>query len=419
MAESLAKQNRPEKMRWTVLLGGFLLSAMGGMSYAWGSFVTPLVNDWGWLVAEATLPLTILIVVFALMMIPAGWLQDRIGPRKIALAGSALFLIGYSLASLLRYITTHTWLIASYGLVVGAACGLTYACIAPVARKWYPDRPGFAVSTAVMGFGLAAVIFAPLKKLMIDVWGVDGALLILGIIVSIVSVVGSMLIKNPPDDWTPPERPGTSVKSGNIHRPPAPDVPPGQFIRQSVFYGLWAALAAVIGGGLTAIGLLTPFGEIQLNLAPTQAAMAVSVFSLVNGLGRPLAGWCGDRFGVVKVMMTVYSVQTIVFLVLPWVVTNYPLLLLSAFLLGTGYAVTFALFPVLVAAGFGIRHLGINYGLVFSAFGVGAVTGYAGSRLFDSTGSFTPAFLLAGGTTLIGLIILIAIRKKLTSGMQR
>jgi len=418
MAESLAKQNKIDKPRWTVLLGGFLLSAMGGMSYAWGSFVTPLVNDWGWLIAEATLPLTILIVVFALMMIPAGWLQDRIGPRKIALAGSVLFLVGYGLASLLRYITTHTWLIATYGLVVGAACGLTYACIAPVARKWYPDRPGFAVSTAVMGFGLAAVIFAPLKKLMIDAWGVDGALLILGIIVSIISVAGALLVKNPPEGWVPPVKGSSSQRPLASHRPPALDVPPGQFIRQPVFYGLWAALAAVIGGGLTAIGLLTPFGEIQLDLAPTQAAMAVSVFSLVNGLGRPLAGWCGDRFGVVRVMITVYSIQTLVFLALPWIVTSYPLLLLSAFLLGTGYAVTFALFPVLVAAGFGTRHLGINYGLVFSAFGVGAVTGYAGSRLLDSTGSFTPAFLLAGGTTLIGLIILIAIRGKITQGMQ-
>ena len=173
---------------------------------------------------------------------------------------------------------------------MGAACGLTYACIAPVARKWYPDRPGFAVSTAVMGFGLAAVIFAPLKKLMINAWGVDDALLILGIIVSSVSIMGAMLLKNPPDGWVLPTKTGISQKSTRIKHLPAPDIQPGQFIRQPVFYGLWASLAAVIGGGLTAIGLLTPFGEIQLNLAPTQAAMAVSVFSLVNGLGRPLAG---------------------------------------------------------------------------------------------------------------------------------
>jgi len=412
--------NRPgSTRRWTVLLGGFLLSAMGGMSYAWGSFVIPLVNDWGWTVAEATLPLTILIVVFALMMIPAGWLQDRIGPRKIALAGAVLFLVGYGLASLLRYITTHTWLIATYGLLVGSACGLTYACIAPVARKWYPDRPGFAVSTAVMGFGLAAVVFAPLKKVMIRAWGVDGALLVLGVFVFAVALAGALLMRNPPDGWIPPPKQGSAAKAVAARRYSNQDIPPGQFIRMPVFYGLWAALAAVIGGGLTAIGLLTPFGEIQLHLSPTEAAMAVSVFSLVNGIGRPLAGYCGDRFGANRVMIVVYSVQAVVFLAMPWVVNSYPLLLLSALLLGAGYAVTFALFPVLVAAGFGTRHLGTNYGLVFSAFGIGALTGYIGSMLLDRTGSFTPAFLLAGTTTLIGLVLLIMLHKSLDTSLPK
>lgn len=73
-----------DNKRWVVLLGGFLLSLMGGMSYAWGSFVVPLVQDWGWTATQATLPFTVMIIVFAITMIPAGWIQDRIGPRKVA-----------------------------------------------------------------------------------------------------------------------------------------------------------------------------------------------------------------------------------------------------------------------------------------------------------------------------------------------
>lgn len=413
MITPVAPVNQTEPQRWTILLGGFLLSLVGGMSYAWGSFVVPLVNDWGWSASEATLPLTVLIIVFALTMIPAGWLQDKFGPRKIAAAGAVLFLVGYSLASLLRYVPSHTWLISTYGIIVGLACGLTYACIAPTARKWFADRPGFAVSIAVMGFGLAAVALAPLKKVMIEIWGVNGTLLILGIIVFVVALLGASLIKNPSANWVPPPSVKRKKRVQPVRAAIAQDMTPKVFIRTPIFYGLWLALAAVIGGGLTAIGLLSPYGEIAVGLSPTRAALAVSLFSLVNGLGRPFAGWLADRIGALHVMIIVYVIQALVFISFPWLATSFALLLLCSFFLGAGYAVTFALFPVVVAARFGTRHLGINYGLVFSAFGFGALTGFAGSKLLDITGSFTPAFLLAGVSTIIGLIILIVLRRPL------
>lgn len=399
--------------RWVILLGGFLLSLMGGMSYAWGSFVVPLNEKWGWTTAQANLPFTVMIIVFAVTMIPAGWVQDRIGPRKVAIIGAVFFLIGYGLAGLLSLIPTPSWLVFTYGFIVGTACGLTYACIAPTARKWYGDRPGFAVSTAVMGFGLAAVVFAPLKRSMIVLWDVNGTFLFLAVFVAAVALVGALIIKNPPEGYITPANNSSKGIIGINAVVIAQDIPPREFIKTPLFFILWLALAMVIGGGLTAIGLLTAYGEIQLNLEPAVAATAISAYALVNGLGRPLAGYFSDRIGTLRVMATVYIIQAVVFLALPWVAINLPLLILSALLLGLGYATTFALFPVLVAAVSGTKYLGVNYGLVFSAFGVGALTGLIGSRFLDITGSFMPAFLLAGGTTVVGLILLFILRYKL------
>lgn len=407
-AAAAVPESEPGVRRGVILFGGFLLSLMGGMSYAWGSFVVPLTQDWGWTAAQANLPFTVMIIIFAIAMIPAGWVQDTIGPRKVATWGAALFFIGYALSGLLRYIPHPGWLVFSYGLIVGIACGLTYACIAPTARKWYSDRPGFAVSTAVMGFGLAAVVFAPLKRSMIDQWGVDGTLLVLSAFVGAVALVGARLIKNPPDGYTAPER---KTAAGRLAAAAVvEDVPPNRFIRTPVFYLLWVALAMVIGGGLTAIGLITAYGEIELNLAPAVAATAISAYALVNGLGRPVAGYLSDRIGTLRVMTIVYSIQAVVFFALPRIAVNLPLLILCSLFLGLGYATTFALFPVLVAARFGTRHLGMNYGLVFSAFGMGAVTSLIGSWLLDTTGSFTPAFTLASGTTVAGLVLLFILR---------
>ncbi|QRN84800.1 OFA family MFS transporter [Clostridia bacterium] len=399
--------------RWTILLGGFLLSLMGGMSYAWGSFVVPLVMNWGWTATQAVLPFTVLIVVFAITMIPAGWIQDKIGPRKVATWGAVLFFVGYILSGFLRWIPYPGWLVFSYGFIVGIACGLTYSCIAPTARKWYPDRPGFAVSTGVMGFGLAAVVFSPFQRLMINSIGVDGTFQVFSVFVAAVALIGARIMKNPPKGY---HISSLSESTKNEKTEPikvVEDVSPDRFIRTPEFYLLWLALAMVIGGGLTAIGLIPAYGEIELKLAPAVAATAISAYALTNGFGRPIVGYLSDRIGVIRIMTVVYIVQAIVFLLLPWVAVNFGLLVLCSLLLGVGYATTFALFPVLVSSGFGTKYLGLNYGLVFSAFAIGALTSLIGSKLLDITQSFTPAFLLAGSTTVVGLILLRILRRRL------
>ena len=401
---NLADPAKLTQNRWLILLGGFLLSLMGGMSYAWGSFVVPLIQDWGWSATQANMPFTVMIIIFAFTMIPAGWIQDKIGPRKVATAGAFLFMTGNGLAALRSGFPRPAWLIFSYGLIVGLACGFTYACIAPTARKWYADRPGFAVSTAVMGFGLAAVVFAPLKRSMIEIWGVDGTFAFLALFTGLVSLAGARIIRNPPAGFLPKHRKQKKSPVSTID-----DVHPRQFIRTPQFYILWLALAMVIGGGLTAIGLFTAFGEIELGLAPALAATAMSAYALANGLGRPAVGFFSDKIGTLRVMLRIYTLQAVIFLALPWIALNLPLLIICALLLGLGYATTFALFPVLVAAGFGTRDLGMNYGLVFSAFALGAVTSLIGSWLLDTTGSFIPAFLLAGSSTVAGLILLLVL----------
>ncbi len=401
-----------KKTRWRILLGGFLLSLMGGMSYAWGSFVVPLVSDLGWTTTQAVLPFTVLIIVFAITMMPAGWIQDRIGPRKVATWGAILFLIGYLLSGLLKWFPYPIWLVFSYGFLVGIACGLTYSCIAPTARKWFPDRPGFAVSTAVMGFGLAAVVFSPFQRIMIDKLGVDGTFLVLSVFVTVVALLGARLMKNPPEGYNLLFNRGAERNVEEKSMTEVVDVSPRQFIRTPEFYLLWLALAMVIGGGLTAIGLIPAYGEIELKLAPTLAATAISAYALTNGFGRPIVGYLSDKIGVIRIMTFVYLVQAIVFLAFPWVAVNYGLLLVCSLLLGIGYATTFALFPVLVSSGFGTKYLGLNYGLVFSAFAIGAITGLIGSKLLDVTNSFTPAFLLAGSTTVVGLSLLRILKKR-------
>ncbi|MCD5397703.1 OFA family MFS transporter [candidate division NPL-UPA2 bacterium] len=395
--------------RWSVPFAGFLLALMGGVSFAWGVFVPFMVNSFNWTNAEATLPFSVFMAVFALVMIPAGRLQDRIGPRKVALLGTLLFFIAYGLTSLVCRFPHPWWLIITYGVLGGIACGLTYACIAPSARKWFPDKPSLAISFAVMGFGLIAVVLAPFKaEYLIPVHGIGGTFFILGVAVSAVCLFATWLIKDPPDGWQP-----LGWKSNKETRATAIrwEAAPKEVFRSSTFWIIWPMFMLVHAGGLMCIGLIPSYGELILELTPAEAAIAISIFTAVNGFGRPLAGFLADKFGAVRVMIITYIVQATTFLFFHTFHTLEALYMAMA-LLGWGFAVTITMLPTIVSICFGARHMGVNIGLVFSAFAVSAFAPLAGARIFDITGSYVPAFIAAGIMAGISLVLCIVLKKK-------
>ncbi len=398
--------------RWSVPFAGFLLAFMGGISYAWGVFIIPMTTTFDWTHAEATMPFTMFMVVFAITMVPAGMLQDKIGPRKVSLAGAVLLFIAYSLASLVVVFPYAWWLVLTYGLIGGVACGLIYACVAPPARKWFPDKPGLAISFAVMGFGLAAVIVAPLKaNYLIPNYGIGGTLLILAIITSLVCIFAAWLIRNPEKNWKPlgwiPKASKDTKDQVSRHT-----LKPSSIIKSPLFIQIWLMFVLVAAGGLVAIGTIPAYGETILGLTPIEAAVAISIFAGLNGFGRPIAGFLSDKFGIMSVMIITYTIQAFAFLSIPFFATTELTLYIVAALLGWGYAVTLALFPTLTSRCFGVKNMGVNYGLVFTAFGVGAISPLVGSWVFDSTGSFASIFIFAGILTGLGLILSIVISKK-------
>jgi OFA family oxalate/formate antiporter-like MFS transporter len=397
--------------RWKVVFAGFLLALMGGVSYSWGVLVIPLMEEYGWIMTEATLPFTVFLVVFSLTMIPAGWLVDKKGPRRIAAIGAIIFFLSYSLSALVVHFPHHWWLMMTYGVIGGIGCGLTYACVAPPARKWFPDNPGLAVSFAVMGFGLSALIAAPIKtNYLLRFHGIEGTFFILGVVTSVVSLVGAALIGNPPPDWSPKDgEKGKKIRETIRIRN---EMTPKEVIRNSMFWILWAAFALVAAGSLASLGLIPTYGQRVVNLTPVESALAISILAGFNGFGRPIAGFLGDRFGSTRIMAITYGIQMITLFSLPYVVHSKIMLYISSAFVGWGLAVTLALFPALTSLSFGTRNLGSNYGLVFTAFGAGAIASSTGAWLFHVSGSFYPIFLTTGLMAGFSLVLCVILRRK-------
>jgi OFA family oxalate/formate antiporter-like MFS transporter len=189
------------------------------------------------------------------------------------------------------------------------------------------------------------------------------------------------------------------------------NVGPGDMIRKPLFWLTWTSFLLVVYGSLLTIGILPSYGQTTLKLSGAQAAIPISMFSLVNGLSRPVIGYVSDRIGTIKVMSVIFFVQSLVFLFFPTHVTSYVTLLVASVMLGFGIAAALALYPVLCSEFFGVEHLGINYGILFSAYGFGAIAIQAGAYLHDLTGSYTPALLMAGVMSLTGTVVMLFIRK--------
>lgn len=397
------------KSRRAVVLGGFLIALMGGLSYSWGVFVEPMQESYGWSKSDATLPLSIFMAVFALMMIPGGKLQERIGLRRQIRLGALLFLLANFLSSLVVFITIKWWLVFSYGVLGGTACGISYACIAPPIRRWYPDHPGLAVSLGVMGFGLASFFFAPFKaRIVLPAVDIHGTFILIGFLTGGIIWLASYLVRSPDDGWYT-HLYGTMHLSGHTSSI-LEDVQPRQMLREGLFWLTWLSFLCVIYGSLLIIGILPSFGASVLKLNAGLAAIPVSFFALSNGLSRPLAGWLSDKLGSLKLMIIIYLLQTITFLLFPFYINSLAHLTVAAVILGLGIGVSLALYPVLSSEFWGVRHLGVNYGILFTAYGFGALAIQGGTFLHELTGSYTVPLLLAGALSAVGTLLLAVIQ---------
>ncbi|WP_258084919.1 L-lactate MFS transporter [Thermococcus thermotolerans] len=390
--------------RWVVLVGTFLMGLVGGISYAWGVFVYPMMKAFGWSRAEAVLPYTVFMIVFTLTMFPAGRMQDVRGPRKTAMLGSLLFVVAYSLASLVGRFQTPVWLALTYGLIGGVGCGLVYASTTPPARKWFPDRPALAISIAVMGFGIAAMLFAPLKaRHLIPSLGIPTTFLALGFITGGLGLLASLLVKNPPESFHVSARKGSS-NTGD-------DIGPRKAVRTATFWMTWLTFALVAAGGFIVIGLVPVYGEQVLNLSPSRAALAISIFSFFNGFGRPLSGMLNDRYGPLMVMDVTYLLQAATLLAFPFLVTSDISLYLASAIIGWSFAVTLASFPTLTALAFGVKNMGANYGLVFTAFGLASLSPTLASWIMGGSLDYSPAFIGAGILSGAGALVVMAMKR--------
>lgn len=396
-----------------VIGAGFALGLILGVLYSWSVLAKAIVGEWGWSSAQASLPYALALGFFAFTMVPAGRVQDRIGPRLVGMVGSALVGVGLILSSLAN--DTTTWpIIVGFGAITGIGVGLGYAAATPAAVKWFGQaRKGMVTGIVVAGFGLASIYIAPLTTWMIGAVGISNTFLYLGIAFLALGVFFSSFIVNPPADWVP--APVVVKESARPRREvhAVEDRTPGEMMRSATFPLVYLAYGFSAFAGLMIMGHLAKIGEVQTGSA--LGFLLIALVSIGNAGGRLVAGALFDRIGLAGTLFIAFLGQAATLMIIGSV-TTLPVMAIMIVFVGLFYGSLLALFPVITAELYGTKHLGVNYGIVFTAWGLGGVFGsLTAGRIFDATGSYQWAFwtaailcLLAAG---LGYLLVRAINR--------
>lgn len=393
---------------WIVTFAGVGINLALGVLYAWSVITKKLPAEWGWSEADKSWPYSVACLVFALVMVPAGRMQDRIGPRVVASIGGVLVGIGMIIAS---QTTSPMGYILGFGILAGAGIGFGYAAATPAAVKWFPAaKTGMIAGIVVAGFGLANVYVAPTVETLIGARGVPTTMMALGIGFLIVVVALSQLLRVPPAGYVPAGTPA----AGSAAAVKRADYAPAQILGTWQFYVLWFMYFCGAGAGLMIVSKLSKLVEVQADLK--LGFLLVAVLGVGNGGGRVIAGVMSDRIGRKATLLICFLFQAILMVLLAQAtrgsaLATAPVLALMSALIGANYGANLAVFPSVTKDYFGLRNFGVNYGLVFTAWGVGGfVTSQLVGRIFDKTHAFTQALYIAAVFLVVAAVVTLFVK---------
>ena len=375
---------KPQAKRSRALVALFctLLQVCFGTVYAWSYFGTLLVRQYSWTHSQTSMAFSIAIFSLGISAAWAGSALPRVGPRKLAVAGSLMFSIGYIIAGAALRFESVPLFYLGYGVIGGAGIGFGYVTPVATAAKWFPDRKGLVTGIVVMGFGVGAFLlskgFAPFLVEYTD-GDLPRVFMGLGVLFALILVPSSLVLSNPPG--TPMERTAPSRSRSESHG--GRQVPVRRYLASPEFAIMWVVFFFNIAAGISVISfqselLQEVWGYAQPTLEPATlaayGATLIAVSSLFNGVGRLFWGLLSDRLGRVQVFRVLLASQMVVFGLLmteenPWIFSALVCYVLLCF--GGG----FATMPSFVLDVFGARRMSAVYGAILTAWAAAGIVG--------------------------------------------
>jgi MFS transporter, OFA family, oxalate/formate antiporter len=384
--------------RWWRVAGGVSMNLALGTLYAWSVFVAPLEARFGWKRADTSMVFTIAVVALAITFAIGGRIQDKFGPLPCSLVGGILVSVGFYLCS---FTTSLTYLYVCFA-IWGLGNGFGYSTPIPVMAKWFPDKRGLAVGLAVGGYGAGSAIFGPLAQLkLIPAYGLPATFRILAAIIFVMTIIGAFLLRNPPEVYQPKGWSPAAAKSAAV----AGQFTPAEMLRTRTFYLMWVGYALGCSAGLMVISQLVPFAKSVGIAAAALSTMTLVVGAVGNGMGRIFSAWMSDRLGRINVLRIMIGIGIVAMPALYAVGGNVALLFVAVFVVYWCYGTQLSVNAAAASDFWGTKNAGVNYGILFSAWGVAGIIGpRVGGVLYDRYHDYQAAFYAAAGMAVIALV---------------
>lgn len=420
---------KAEAGRWILVIAGLMVMLCLGAIYAYSVISVPLrkvfeappPEGYGLKISstEMQLPFIVFLLFFAVTMPVSGRYIEKYGPRRIALAGASMVGLGWFLASFAK---SPQELIFLYGVTGGLGVGITYNCPIVTSTRWFPDRRGLAVGLTVLGFGFSAALVGPLADFLVAEYGVSAMFQILGFLFFTLMAISAMFLRFPPEGWKPQGwKPAGHDETVNVSR--------DEMVKTRTFYALWMCYTVGTLAGLMAIGVSKPVGlEVAANIGIGEQEVSALLTSLIvpfaccNGLGRPLFGWITDKFAPRKTAALSFTLIFTASLVMFTLPSSIPAYVFAFAVLWLNLGGWLAIAPAATAQFFGTKDYARNYGLVFTAYGAGAVIGnLIAGQAKDMLGAYIMVFPFVMALSALGVIMASALKppSKVSSNPQR
>jgi len=381
---------KPGFSRWMVPPAALCIHLCIGQAYAFSVFNLPMSkligitksapDDWkltdlGWIFSIAIFFLGASAAVFG------RWVEDG-GPRR-AMFTAALCFAGGFFVSAFGVSAHQLWIVyLGYGVLGGVGLGLGY--ISPVSTliKWFPDRPGMATGMAIMGFGGAAMIAAPLSVWLMSVFstpdhiGVAETFIVLGIVYAIFMLVGASIVRLPPPGWkpegfVPPAQPKKLVTTRDVYV--------YQALKTPQFWMIWIVLCMNVTAGIGVLGQASAMSQEMFPGRVTAAAAGgfVGLLSIFNMAGRFFWASTSDHIGRKNTYFIFFALGFILYALVPYFggQGNLPLFILCFCVILSMYGGGFATVPAYLKDMFGTRYVGAIHGMLITAWSVAGVLG--------------------------------------------
>jgi MFS family permease len=393
---------------WVILIAciGFYAVPVGIVGNTSGIFVTPVMDEFGWSRTEATLYMTIQPWVAALCTPFAGKLMARFNPRWILTITAA----AYGLSTIWTAYATHPWQWHLYGVIYGVSCSFfMFLAVPTLVNAWFRKQTGLAIGIAGAALSILAAVASPVGQSMIESQGWQHTRLVFGIVITVVSVLFSALLvrKDPASMNVLPFGADEGEAADAAATPGAKPAEEGATLAQArripAFYLLilTAGFLVFCASFFQQIPSFAATGK----LGAEAGAVAVSIVMVGGTVGKFLLGWLSDALGskVTGVAAGVCGAAGLAMALFAG--SSVALFYVGMGVFGIGYSALTVISPMVAREGFGTA----NYAEIYSwvSTGIFVFSGLAAltyARIYDMSGSFTPAFVLV-----IGLYLAVAV----------